>query len=1000
MHHQGPRDCSVAKILLAKHQSTAIHIKAAVTPSNPSNRTYFGVMISAWICSSCRRELQRRTIRLQKPQCLSRATFISLANVVPPTPDDPQHRPPQSRPIHKSSTSRSGAISSLTALSNAQSPKPRLEDLFTNKLAPVPTGRYSRGRELEADDEAAVRLRNLQNLRLTRQPETRDASPSKELVQEEQQVLSQQSFVQPPKVETLVSPKDAADPPTIAPHTQLRTLLEDPTKSNDEIWDFFVQRLDGTGTATWATYGTTGGHTQRGFNQLGSAFNLLLLRMTESWKVGSSKDQSPSQVAQALEKISVVRPIWYVGAIWELLLRAESAFKNEDKETVALMRDEILRLWALLFKNWLNPKLHSSHYTGGDIDWSGLPDPGLLSFKPMPGEYNKQLEFRVFGLLRQMPSLKKDHIAAATLFTSDLLCRELSALQQLQGFDSNYRPFFEFLTKIFSGSRIDNTLRFLQTDLAERCVDPTQLDAMLDRMKGAPLRASLAASSDSVEAFANGRLGMKVEHQQNLDEAIAKNIGRRLEKKDASQIIQIWDELRTECDATQIPLGNIVYDNLIYAFDKLSRPDLTINVWNHMINHGVKPNADQWRKLLQGRGRDPETMERVWRHMLAAGVKPDLQAWNSRIQSLLLWGDRAEQGLIALDDMTKTWLAAVNKMWPRTKDSLSARPALSKIGDFPDAPRPNQYTLNACISGLVKRRYGKQKRLDLIPQVFQWADSLEISPNVVTYNIMIGMCIKDGNIGEATQIMTQMRQQNIQPDAATFTLLMNHIFKPSTNAMPLSLEEQEESVAYLLTLIDSVEFGRDEVTYSTLIDGLLKGHRNILGANLVFEAMVKREVKIQPHVWTNFLTYYFQEAEEGRGSPDFAAIEALWNRIQAMDGLVDRIFYDRVIEGYARYGEVDLALHFLRRMAKEARKPGWPCLTAMVRALLRDGRNDQAAEIVHDIEHSDGYFPHGIGFDHSKFNPDRSMFWEVVVEAGLREMPPMTVQEKDRNDDI
>lgn len=772
-------------------------------------------------------------------------------------------------------------------------------------------------------------------------------------------------------------------------------LLDDPLRSNDEIWDFFQQRLHGNPSETWATYSTTGSKSLKSLEQVGSAFNLFLLRMTKAWDSESDKDRAPSKIAKALQDLSILRPIWYIGAIWELLFRAEKAITRKDQETAALLREEVLRLWAGLFKKWANPNLHVKFYTGSKIDWSGLPDPSRLSFQPMAGEFNtKQLDVRIYGLLRQMPYWIRDSLAAATLVTSDLLSRQLPALQASEVFDTEYRPFFEFLTKVLTGSRIDNAIRFLQTELEQGKQDSLQLHAMLDRIRGAPMRAALAASSDSVEAFANGRVGMNAEKQQELDLAICKKIGHRLERQENSQIIQIWDELRNDADTAKIPMGNIVYDNLIYAFDKLSRPDLSNNVWNHMISSGVKPNADQWRKLLQGRGRDPETMEKVWRHMLAAGIKPDLQAWNSRIQSLLLWGANAEQGLVALDEMTKAWLAAVDKMWPRVKGLPSTKPALSLIGDFPNAPRPNNHTLNACISGLVNRRFGKQKRVDLIPIVFKWAAGLEISPDVITYNTLIDMCMGDGNMNEVMQLMVQMGKQNIQPDSVTFTMLLNHIFKTSKNAMPVSLEDQEESVGSLLGLMDSAGLRKDKFVYTTLINGLLKAHKNVLGANLVLEAMIKQGFNATPHDWTAFITYYFQEAEDNRGSPNFAAIEAIWNRIQSTDGVIDRILYDRLIEGYARFGEVDLALHFLRRMAKEALKPGWPCLTAVMNALLDRGSMDLAAEIVYDVEHSEGYLPHGVGLDHAKFNPDRNLFWQAVVEAGLREMPSVPLQEK------
>ncbi|TID17917.1 hypothetical protein E2P81_ATG10888 [Venturia nashicola] len=975
-------------------------------------------MLTAWVCSSCRRELRRRSFRSPIPQCSSRATFVSLANVVPPTLDDQHKKPPSSRQKQRPPPPNSTSISFLTTIFDARSPKSPIEESFAKKDAPLQTGRYSRGRDTDIfdhpiDAEAAVRLRNLESVRLFRQPETtRDAPPKEELPQ----TLHEQSSTPPrilsdrarisfrPTLENIIPPQASPQPPIIAPaippHIQLRMHMDNPLKSNHDIWDFFKQRMHGDPSSTWAAYGTTGQKPERGVEQMGSIFNLFLLRMTKTWKTDSPEEQSPSNVAQTLDELFILRPIWYVGAIWELLFRAESVIQKGDEETAASCREEILRLWAGLFKNWVKPNLHANFYTGGSIDWSGLPDPSYLNFKPMAnGNDTKQLDVRCYGLLRHIPGLRKTSLAAAALVTSDLLCRQLPVLRASEAFDLNYRPFFEFLIKLLTGSRLDNVLHFLSDGQMgpKHRIDPAQFDPMLNRIRGANIRATLAANSDSVEDLAYGRVGTNAEKQQDLDLAICKQIGRRLEKQEHSRLIQMWDELRNDSEYAKAPISNIVYDNLIYAFDKLKRPDLSNIVWNHMVGNGVKPNADQWRKLLQGRGRDPETMEKVWRHMLAAGIQPDLQAWNSRIQSLLLWGANAEQGLVALDEMTKAWLIAIDKMWPQEKGVPSTRPALSLIGDFPNAPRPNNHTLNACVSGLVNRRYGKQKRVDLIPTVFEWAQGLQIPPDVVTYNTLIGMCIKDGNMTEVTQLMVQMGKQSIQPDSVTFTILMNHIFKPSAGGV--SFEDQEESVGFLLSLMDSSGLKKDKFVYSTLINGLLKSHKNVWGANLVLEAMIKQGVKVTALDWTAFITYYFQEAEDNGDSPNFAAIEAIWNRVQSTDGVIDRILYDRLIEGYARFGEVDLALHFLRRMAKGALKPGWPCLTAVIEGLLNRGSMDLAAEIVHDVEHSEGYFPHGVGLNHAKLNPDRDLFWQAVVRAGLREMPFVPVQGKDEGNE-
>jgi pentatricopeptide repeat protein len=94
---------------------------------------------------------------------------------------------------------------------------------------------------------------------------------------------------------------------------------------------------------------------------------------------------------------------------------------------------------------------------------------------------------------------------------------------------------------------------------------------------------------------------------------------------------------------------------------------------------------------------------------------------------------------------------------------------------------------------------------------------------------------------------------------------------------------------------------------------------------------------------------------------------------------MDHIFWDRIIEGYAKVGDTANALVILGRVDREGSRVGWSALECVVRALIENGEVDVARQVLRDIRVDRGGPPDadakGVDGQHS--------FWRAVGEWGL-----------------
>ena len=86
-------------------------------------------------------------------------------------------------------------------------------------------------------------------------------------------------------------------------------------------------------------------------------------------------------------------------------------------------------------------------------------------------------------------------------------------------------------------------------------------------------------------------------------------------------------------------------------------------------------------------------------------------------------------------------------------------------------------------------------------EMFEMMKSQGISPNDVTYNSMIDVCVRCDQMNRAWALLNEMQEQNIIPDNFTYSTLIKGIRADSSSQGPISNQNDLERAFTLLELM-------------------------------------------------------------------------------------------------------------------------------------------------------------------------------------------------------
>ncbi|KAJ6705274.1 PENTATRICOPEPTIDE REPEAT-CONTAINING PROTEIN [Salix purpurea] len=242
------------------------------------------------------------------------------------------------------------------------------------------------------------------------------------------------------------------------------------------------------------------------------------------------------------------------------------------------------------------------------------------------------------------------------------------------------------------------------------------------------------------------------------------------------------------------------------------------------------------------------------------------------------------------------------------------------------------------------------------------AKGVNISPNVLTFNLVIKAMCKVGLVDDAVQMLRKMPVSKCQPDAYTYSTLMDGLCKADRIDEAVSLLDEMQidgcfpspvtfnvlinglckkgDLSRVAKLVDNMFLKGcvpNEVTYNTLIHGLcLKG--KLEKAISLLDRMVSS--KCVPNVVT-YGTVINGLVKQGRALDGARVLASMEERGYHVN--------DIVIDGLCQDGKPDEAVEVLSEMTNNGCKPNAYTYSSLMKGFFEAGNGHKAIEVWKDM---------------------------------------------------
>lgn len=394
----------------------------------------------------------------------------------------------------------------------------------------------------------------------------------------------------------------------------------------------------------------------------------------------------------------------------------------------------------------------------------------------------------------------------------------------------------------------------------------------------------------------------------------------------------------------------------ILAFTALHRPQRAVEVWECMARVGVQPTVKTWTSLVEGcrRSKNAVGIENVWKKLLASGLEVDEAAWSARVVGLIDCGE-PEAGLRALNEMLHQ----------------------SKLTIAP---------INAAVAALIRLNAMSAAR-----KVLDWASQNQIEPDIMTFNTLLRPLVVQGHAAQVDGLLKMMKEKGIEPDVATFTVLLEGLIGDSRDADPA---EQVKTVNDLFSQMEAAGVEANMQTFARMVYLLVSepGANSYEAVEAIRQHIQSKGLTMSPYMHTILVDHYFK-----LDPPNLAAVEDLMNKgglkwKMLMRRGLDRVFWERIIKGYATAGEVDKAYKIFEQVDNIGSVLTLDTLSTLLRSLVKADQREEARRMV-DIVKTHRQNSHvnltggreGFGSKRQKQRGRywRHGFWAYAVDCGL-----------------
>lgn len=683
---------------------------------------------------------------------------------------------------------------------------------------------------------------------------------------------------------------------------------------------------------------------------------------------------TPTRVLFKYEQLGIAPPgLWVIDAIepltHQVMIAANGASKTQQRDLSSLLF-ELISVWRLFFQ---------CKGVGNESLEAISPDWNLPKSDAIPKTFQSQ-DFNY-----RMQEFHPKATGSPTLgFCAVYMFNLSAAINSIDSLKTQAAPLLDLLTHTLAGSRANSVFKHVSTSKKLKTLPEEVQVEITKEIEQAPLAALTALGRRLPSSEPRHHRNDKAQATTDLESFNLKAIARAVEAKTSPAVLEgHWKRVvrdYTRDGKTSIP--SKIYNAFLSGYLILRTASRSVEVWNHMMTHGVQPQVETWVAMLTGceKAKDLDGFNAMWQRLMASGLEPDLHAWTTRVHGLMGFR-QIDIALRSLDEMGHRWVSAEkvkNAPPSNSRNSKGAKNLPTNARLVNNCTKPTVEVINGAISGIVQlppsARIHHQKRVEYVQKILKWGTQFGITPDTYTFNILIQMYFNARDSTTALRVLKQMEQSGLQPDITTYGMLVAATFN---NGSLENLSEQERATR-LIKMFEELEAGGlrlNNYIYATAIDRLLKQYESHNTVRALMDHMRSRNLSPSAYNYTSLITYYFQQSP-----PAIQAVDSLLQQIfDSPHTDTDKVMFDRTIEGYAQHGEVGKMMSVLTRMSKGGKHPGFEALTSVIKALVAAGDVDRARFIVRDVQRGEGIAHGGVT---GAFN-DQKNFLFVAQHLGI-----------------
>ncbi|GAA0160865.1 hypothetical protein LIER_39121 [Lithospermum erythrorhizon] len=240
--------------------------------------------------------------------------------------------------------------------------------------------------------------------------------------------------------------------------------------------------------------------------------------------------------------------------------------------------------------------------------------------------------------------------------------------------------------------------------------------------------------------------------------------------------------------------------------------------------------------------------------------------------------------------------------------------------------RPFKNSFNAILhSLLVVNQYR------LIEWVYQQMMVEGLSPDILTYNILLCAKYRLGKLDQFHRVLDEMGRSGFGPDFHTFNLLLHVLGKGDKPLAALNL----------LNHMKEVGVDPNVLHFTTLIDGLSRAG-NLDACKYFFDEMIKQGCMPDVVSYTVMITGYVVAGQMEKAQEFFTKMTC--------DGQLPNVFtYNSMIRGFCMVGNFEKACSTLKEMESRGCNPNFLVYSTLVGYLRNAGKLSQAHDVIRDM---------------------------------------------------